>query len=147
MDIETIGLIIATVLGIFGTVGGIPQIIKWSEPRPHLKINKLKILWIRDHHYGLSYEIENQTKFYTRDADATTVMAEITEWDKNFVQWDSSPFIFQLTGCLVAGTKFVETRETCHIAKPEGHPYMILFKVYCDEKAIAKQKIRFVKSN
>jgi hypothetical protein len=146
MDIETLGVLFAIIFGLFGLVGGIPQLMKWTNPKPHLKINNLKILSIdnKGSKYYLKYEIENQSRFYTRDADATNVRAEITQINKNHVQTEEYQQKLSLISTLNAGVKFSKPTDFFHYSnKPQDYPDTITFKVFCDEGGIEKKKIKF----
>jgi hypothetical protein len=136
-----LGFVAVAVLGVLGSIGGVPQLLNLIKPKPHLVINQASITKLPNdnYKYQIRLEVQNVTKLFSRTTDASNVVAEYYMMDKNGVQWGTLTNQ-TVTPYLVAGTKAVKNIEAYHSFMPEGNPYQIVFRVTCNEKAVAKQK-------
>jgi hypothetical protein len=143
-SIEFTIAVIATFLSLIGIVGGIPQILQWIEPKPHLKINKAVVAKAPNGTYEFQLEVENTTRKWRRDSDATQIIAELYVMDKDCIQWGIhhnemlSPF-------LIAGAKIAKNIRTGSF-KQEGNPHTIIVRVFSKEGATAKHQLSYVAS-
>ena len=151
MDTQTIGVIIASVLGIIGAVGGVPQLIKWAAPKPHLKLILANIKplsddpALRDDKQVLHFTVENVRKSSGRNADATEVNVVFHVIDKDGSQCGEG-FTCLASHSLADGEKITReypiTPETL-LVKPAGNPHTLVFKVTCKEREIAKSRMSY----
>ena len=144
MAYEEIELLLVSVLGLLGVVGGIPQIFRWIKPKPHLKIIKATISKLPhdNYTYQIHLEIENETKLWRRNGDASNITAEYFMIDKNGVLCASASNQ-SVSPYLLAGTKVLKDIAAHHSLMPEGNPYSVIFRVTCNEGRTAKQKITY----
>ena len=142
MAIDYIQITIFTVLGVIGLLGGIPQIIRWAKPKPHLTINKARVQRVQNDNYKhqIHLEVENQTKTFSRNDDATNVTVDYFIINKDNEQCATAQNQ-TISTYLVAGAKSITNIEAYHSLVPEGNPYSIIFLVRCKEETPTKKKI------
>jgi hypothetical protein len=142
MTYDGIELLLISILGLLGVVGGIPQMSRWIKPKPHLKIFKATISKQPNdnYKYQMHLEIKNEVKLGRRNGDASNVNAEYFVMDKNGVQL-ASVSNQSVSLYLLAGTRILKDIEAYHSLLPEGNPHSIVFRVTCSEKETAKLKI------
>jgi len=141
---EAVGLILALALGALGFIGGIPQMLFWLKPKPHLKIIKASVdrLTGDNYKYRIHLEIENQEKFLRRNGDASNVTAEYYMINKDGVQCGGATDQM-VCSFLVAGAKILKDHEDFYSLIPDGNPYTIVFRIRCQEKMSAKKKLAY----
>lgn len=139
MDAQTVGVIVASILGIIGVIGGIPQILQWSKPKPHLKIVELKLSRMVNLNYRVHSIIENTKVFWSRNADARDVKAEFIELDKNRVQLRVANTSIEN---ILSGAKAEINADVGIIYRPELNPHALILRVTPSEgEKISKQII------
>jgi hypothetical protein len=137
--IQTIGFIFAMVFGLFGFLGGIPEIKKWIKPSPHLKITKLEALHMSEKGATISWTVQNQKMLLKRNSEATDVKLEITDLDGNQMQSDGDPITIRLKKLLMVGAKVSEpygfSVQVGHFfdGRETSYPYIIMCKASCAE--------------
>jgi hypothetical protein len=87
-------------------------------------------------------EVENQTKWWKRNSDASNVVGEYYIIDKNGVQ-SGAVTNQSIATYLVAGAKVVKDMEGYHSILPDANPHSIIFRATCPEHIGAKQKITY----
>ena len=144
MAYDIFELAIFAMLGVAGLFGGIPQLIRWTKPRPNLTITKVAIERLPgdNYKYQIHMEIENRSKFWRRNSDATNVNADYYMINKDGVQCGAASNQ-TVASFLVAGAKILKDVESFHSLVPEGNPYSIVFRVTCQELVAAKKKIMY----
>jgi hypothetical protein len=151
MDIQTIGVIIASILGIIGAVGGIPQLMKWFAPKPHLRLLYGRVVpksnnpKLRDDKQMLQYAVENINKRWAKNADATEVNIVFHVIDKDNRQRGEG-FTCFTSHCLGIGENIpreYEINPETLLVKPQGNPHTLVFKITCKEKATAESRISY----
>jgi len=142
MPYDSIVLIVITVLAILGVLGGIPQMLKWMKPAPHLRINQATISKLPGDHYKyqIHLEIENESKSLQRNGDASSVTADYFVIDKKGVQCGATSNQM-ISSYLCAGTKILKDMEAYLSLIPEGNPYTIIFRTVSAEGNTAKKRI------
>lgn len=146
---ENFYLIVSMVALILGAIGGIPQILRWFEAKPRLRIVDVKIgkYWQSKEEknaIGLGYDvvIENEKKFWGRNRDATKVEAEVYVTDKNHFQLGTT-VNKSITPYLMAGMKIYKELSSTYMFNREGNPHTILLLVKCQEEVIKKKAISY----
>jgi hypothetical protein len=127
---------------ILGAIGGIPQIMRWSKPKPKLRITRFVIKERTERGFGMSIRVENVENWYRRNADATYVKAEYYIMDKSREQWGCAHNIV-LTPYLVIGERISKELHDANILKVEGSPYTIVLRVTCEEGDTTKIHVIF----
>jgi hypothetical protein len=77
-------------------------------------------------------EVENQTKWWKRNSDASNVVGEYYIIDKNGVQ-SGAVTNQSIATYLVAGAKVVKDMEGYHSILPDANPHSIIFRATCNE--------------
>lgn len=110
MAYDIFELAIFAMLGVAGLFGGIPQLIRWTKPRPNLTITKVAIERLPgdNYKYQLHMEIENRSKFWRRNSDATNVNADYYMINKDWSPMWSS---IQPDGGFVSGCGCKDSEE------------------------------------
>ncbi len=144
MSYDIIESAVFLALGILGLAGGLPQIIRWAKPNPHLQINKVTVERAPNDNYKhkIHLELENQTKGLARNGDATNITLDYFIINKTGTQ----TAITQnqtLSAYLVAGAKILTDIEAYHSLVPEGNPYSIIFMIKSRETATVKKRITY----
>ncbi len=144
MAYENIVLIAIAALSVFGTLGGVPQILRTAKPRPHLRITEATISKLPNDNYKylIHMEVENESKSMSRNRDATNLTTEYFLMDKDGVQRGSASNQV-LCPCLLAGTRIQKDAEAFHSLLPEGNPYSIVFRVKCIEGEEARKTVMY----
>ena len=143
MRFQNTQLIITTLLAILGAIGGIPQIIHWIKPKPHLKITIARIEKIpNEDKIKLHLEIENEAKWWRRNSDAAYVVAEWYVMDKNHEQWGSASNVV-LSPFLSPGTKLSRDFQILHQFRQEGNPHSIIVRISCEKGGHTKKTITY----
>ncbi len=144
MAYDSVGLAIVFVLGLLGVLGGVPQILRLTRPKPHLKITDATISKLADENYKfqLHFEVENERKLWNRSGDATNVTSDYYVVDKDSVQRGGT-YDQAVSQYLLAGLKTVKDTEMYLALVPEGNPYRIIFRVACKEGYSATKKVAF----
>lgn len=134
MAFDSIEIGALTILGFLGLVGGIPQLLKWITPKPHLKINDATINRIpnENHKFHLQLEVENERKSWKRNCDASDLVYEFYIMDKESIQRGSASGQ-TVAQHLLAGFKIKKEAEVFLSLPPEGNPYTVLFRIVCRE--------------
>ena len=137
-------LLLFSVLGLLGVVGGVPQVFRWIKPKPHLKIVEVTISKLPDDNYKnqVHLEVANEAKLWTRNGDASNVTLEYFMIDKNGVQCAYAPREL-VCAYLLSGTKVQKDTEAYHVLMPEGNPYSVIFRVTCNEGGIVKHTVSY----
>ena len=137
-------LIVIGILGVLGVFGGIPQILKWLKPKPRLRITAADIsrLQAENYKYEVHLEVENETRFWRRNGDATNVTADYYVVDKDGVQCVAALGLM-LSQYLCADAKIQRTLEAYHSLTPDGNPFSVIFKVSCTEGASARKVLAY----
>jgi hypothetical protein len=137
-------LAVALLLGVLGALGGIPQLLQQIKPKPRLKITEAQITKLPEDNYKYQVHlmVQNETKFWRRNADATNVTADYYVIDKNDVQCAAAKGQM-LAEYLCAGIKIQKDTEAYHSLTPEGNPYSVIFMVTCAEGGTAKKRIPY----
>ena len=137
-------LAIALLLSILGVLGGIPQLLRQLKPKPRLKITEAQIIKLPEdnYKYRVHLMVQNETKFWRRNGDATNVTADYYVIDKNGVQYAAAQGQM-LAEYLCAGIKIQKDAEAYHSLVPEGNPYSVILKVTCAEGGRAKKMIPY----
>lgn len=138
-------LIIVAVLGILGLLGGIPQLLRWIKPKPHLKISNVAVLKLPTENYKfkLHFEVENELKSWKRCGDASNVTSDYHVVDKESVQRGGA-YDQAVSQYLLAGLKISKDTEMYLALMTEGNPYRIIFRVNCKEGYSATKIVPFV---
>ncbi len=138
----SIELIFIAVLAILGAAGGVPQMIRWIKPKPHLKITKGTISKLPDdnYKYQIHLEIENQSKLLQRSGDASNVTADFFVIDKNGFQSGATTNLM-ISSYLCPGTKIPKDLEAYLSLIPDGNPYSIIFRASSAEGSVDKKRI------
>jgi hypothetical protein len=146
--IESIGVLFAIIFGFLGFLGGVPELKRWLVPRPHLRITILKkSVNYEGKSLHFAYEVENKRNPFTRNADATDLVMEISEIDSNHIQWDKEPTKLPLSKCLLVGAKYHDDRGNIRFnyyrtpTIESNYPFTIFLKVSCTEGSIDTKKI------
>jgi hypothetical protein len=144
MTYDIVLLVLVAVLGIIGLLGGVPQLLSWIKPKPHLAIVKATVQRLTgdNYRYQVHLEVENQLKFLRRNGDASNVTAEYYMINKDGFQCGGASDQM-VCSFLVAGAKILKDSEAFYSLVPEGNPYSIVFRVICHEKVAAKKKIAY----
>ncbi len=143
MKPEDMYIIISAIALLLGAVGGIPEIIRWTKPKPCLRITKLRVEKSDESRIEIDLEVGNEQKWWRRTADATHVKAEWFMMDKNHEQWGGvhgqtvSPY-------LMVGTKVSKHLSSSHSFKPEGNPHSIIILVKCREGVLRRKRVTYV---
>jgi hypothetical protein len=141
---DTVELTLFVSLAVLSAVGSIPHLLQWLKLKPHLKIVKAIIEKQPDdnNRYSIHLEVENQSKWWRKNGDATNIMGEYYVVDKNGFQ---NGYVDNqlLSQHLLAGTKTVKDLEGYHLLSPEGNPYSIVFRIKHNEAVMAALKITY----
>ncbi len=142
MAYETVELSIVVALAVFGTIGGIPELLRLAKSRPHLKVAEASVVKATDdnYKYKIHLAIANEARFWRRNGDATHVVAEYYVVNKDGVQCgsvESQP----VSQVLVAGATILKDTEGFHTLLPEGNPHSIVFRLSSGEGGFARKKI------
>ncbi len=134
MSYDSIDTTVFVVLGVLGLLGGIPQILRWAKPKPHLRITEAKIVRLPNENYKFRFhlEIENERVGWKRNGDASDVGYEFYVVDKESVQRGSAS-AQAVTQLLLAGFKTRKETEVFLSLPPDGNPYTVVFRVTCRE--------------
>jgi hypothetical protein len=134
----------AIILGVLGAFGGVPQILRWLKPKPRLKITAADIsrLQAENYKYQVHLEVENQTRLWRRNGDATNVTADYYVVDKDGVQCVAALGLM-LSQYLCADAKIRKELEAYHSLTPDGNPFSVIFKVSCTEGASARKVLAY----
>lgn len=143
MKTEDIYLIVSAIALALGAVGGIPEIMRWTKPKPRLRITKARIETMKDHRIKIHLEVKNEQKWWRRNSDASDVAAEWYMMDKNHEQW-GGVFNQTVSPYLMAGTKVSREFSSVHAFKPEGNPHTVVILVRCAEGVLRREKITYV---
>ena len=144
MALDTIELVFLALLTLLGLVGAVPHLLHWIKPKPHLQIVKSEISRLPEGNfkYHIHLEIENQTKWWRKNGDASNVVGEYFVIDKNGVQ-NSAVLNQAISSYLVAGARIVKDIEGYHSFLPDGNPFLLVFRVTCSERQTAKHEITY----
>ena len=136
--------IVAMLLGFLGLLGGIPQMLRWIKPRPHLKITNATVLKIPNENYKfqLHFEVENERKSWKRSGAASNVTSDYYVVDKDSVQRGGT-YDQAVSQYLLAGLKMLKDTDMYLALTPEGNPYRIVFRVMCKEGYSATKIVAF----
>jgi hypothetical protein len=137
-------LAVALLLGVLGVLGGIPQLLRLIKPKPYLKITEAQITRLPEdnYKYQVHLTVQNETKFWRRNGDATNVTADYYVIDKNGVQCVAALGL-TLSQYLCASAKIQRTLEAYHSLTPDGNPFSVVFRVSCSESAAAKKILAY----
>ena len=135
--------LIATALAlVLGAIGGVPQILKWFKPKPHLRIIEAEVQQTQEKNkYILHLKILNEARWLRRTSDATDVKIDTYIMDKNYEQWSAS--YGDLTPYLLAHAKVSKEIPPHQNFKP-GEPYTFIIVVYCAQGVGARKKITYL---
>jgi len=143
IKLEDILLIVSAIALVLGAVGGVPEIVRWTKPKPRLRIAKSRVEKSEGSRIVIDLEVQNEQKWWRKTADATYVTAEWYMMDRNHEQWGGvhnqivSPY-------LMAGTKVSRQFSSTHSFKPEGNPHTIAILVKCEEGVQKRKKVTYV---
>ncbi len=141
---DTFEVIVLVFLAVFSVLGGIPHLFQWLKPKPHLKITSATIekQSSDNFRYDVHMEVENQKRWWNRSSDASNIVGEYFMIDKNGFQWGAVSNQ-AISSYLLPGTKTVKDIEGYHSLSSEGNPYLVIFRVTCNEKGVAKQRVTY----
>jgi hypothetical protein len=142
--VDTIEVVLLTVLAILSALGGVPHLLQWIKNKPCLKIIQASIDKPSrdDFRYLVHLEVENRRRWWRKSGDASNVVAEYYLIDKGALQRGYvsgqlvSPF-------LLSGARAAKDVEGYHVLQPEGNPYTVVFRVFCNESAWDKMIIAY----
>lgn len=142
MDNETIGVIVAIIFGVVGTFGGIPQLIEWLKPSPHLRLGKEIVVEMNNGRVKVRAKAYNERKLLKRNSDATNVILKLSAIDKNniLIRMTSG----YVSACLVPNASTLSDVTFDTPLNTNGNPYTILVELRCQEGSTVKQKITYL---
>ncbi|MCW4030365.1 MAG: hypothetical protein NWE92_12055 [Candidatus Bathyarchaeota archaeon] len=144
ITIEAIGILFAI---LWGTIGAIPQIIKWSKPKPRLKIIHMELTPENQNacsRYCFSYEIVNESVFWRRPSGATAVKIDVHTMDSNKTQCKEIQSL-SVSTYLGGGEKAQNNYLINAFTKKGVNPHTVIFELSCSEgqKVTKKQQMNF----
>ncbi len=148
MDAIIIGLAAAIALGLIGAIGGIPQIIQWSKPKPHLKLTHISLASVAaktlkaDDRYNLHVVLENTRRFLSRSGDTEDLKLEFQVLDMNNQQCGEIQ-TFSLAQNLPAGEEIDREITVRPAGRPEVNPHTLVLKIISGDGQIIKRKMLY----
>ncbi len=131
-------------LAVFGVLGGVPQLLKLLKPKPRLKITQATISKLPEENYKYNVQlgVQNQTRWWRRNGDATNVTADYYVVDKDGVQCVAA-LSLALSQYLITNATIRRELEAFHSLTPDGNPFQVIFKVACAEGIGAKKVLAY----
>jgi|YelNatPaOPRAMG01_1025707.scaffolds.fasta_scaffold12869_4 hypothetical protein len=140
MTFDDVLRIITSLLAILGAIGGIPQLIRWLRPKPHVKISSRIEDLPEENCHKLHIEVLNEKKWWKRNKDAMHVIAQWYIMDKNKEHWGAT-YNQAISPYLGVGEKVHKEFKIVHRFNPEGNPHTIVILVKCDPDTQVKETI------
>lgn len=138
--IEDVLRVITSFLAALGAIGGIPQLIRWLRPKPHLKINARIEDLPEENYHKLIIEIMNEKKWWKRNKDATHVIAQWYIMDRNKEHWGAT-YNQVISPYLGVGEKVQKEFKIIHRFNQEGNPHTLVVLVKCEPDTQVKKVI------
>jgi hypothetical protein len=143
--VETVEVVLFSILALLGVAGAVPHFLHWIRSKPYLKIVKASIdkQSAGDFRYLVHLEVENQRRWWRKNGDASNVLAEYYIIDKDALQtgYVSGQLVSPL---LLSGTRATKDIESNHLLSTEGNPFLIVFRVSCNESVRAKKLVTYL---